>query len=150
MKKKGSFAKAARLCPKVCAQDAKRWEDWIWVFAQKQHLQVCCLLLSNGDVVDERGLFVDYHTIRTDRFTAAGSSRLRDDARPFPQPRSKRECSLLLSCSQTHGFRAGGCRPCYGRSKIGRRISMIYQLSSSPFNPNWTDRHRHLRLTAPP
>lgn len=36
----GSFAKAARLCPKVCAQDPKRWEDWIWVFAQKQHLQV--------------------------------------------------------------------------------------------------------------
>ncbi|KAI0068486.1 vacuolar assembling protein VPS41 [Artomyces pyxidatus] len=35
----GEFAKAAKLCPKVCGQDAKRWEDWIFVFAQKQHLQ---------------------------------------------------------------------------------------------------------------
>ncbi|KAI0053795.1 vacuolar assembling protein VPS41 [Auriscalpium vulgare] len=35
----GDFAKAAKLCPKVCGQDVKRWEDWIFVFAQKQHLQ---------------------------------------------------------------------------------------------------------------
>ncbi|KAH9928463.1 vacuolar protein sorting-associated protein 41, partial [Epithele typhae] len=35
----GDFEKAARLCPKVCGQDTKRWEDWIFVFAQKQHLQ---------------------------------------------------------------------------------------------------------------
>ena len=35
----GDFAKAARLCPKVCAQDAKRWEDWIFIFAQKHELQ---------------------------------------------------------------------------------------------------------------
>ncbi|KAH9947191.1 vacuolar protein sorting-associated protein 41 [Amylocystis lapponica] len=35
----GDFAKAARLCPKVCGQDAKRWEDWIFVFAQKHELQ---------------------------------------------------------------------------------------------------------------
>ncbi|KIP02254.1 hypothetical protein PHLGIDRAFT_130843 [Phlebiopsis gigantea 11061_1 CR5-6] len=35
----GDFVKAARLCPKVCGQDAKRWEDWIFVFAQKHHLQ---------------------------------------------------------------------------------------------------------------
>lgn len=33
------FTKAARLCPKVCRQDAKRWEDWIFVFAQKHQLQ---------------------------------------------------------------------------------------------------------------
>lgn len=36
----GEFAKAARLCPKVCGQDIKRWEDWIFVFVQKHQLQV--------------------------------------------------------------------------------------------------------------
>ncbi|KAI6124191.1 hypothetical protein EDD16DRAFT_1563085 [Pisolithus croceorrhizus] len=35
----GDFVKAARLCPKVCGQDAKRWEDWIFVFAQNRNLQ---------------------------------------------------------------------------------------------------------------
>ncbi|EMD40305.1 hypothetical protein CERSUDRAFT_121110 [Gelatoporia subvermispora B] len=34
------FAKAAKLCPKVCGQDAKRWEDWVFVFAQKHQLRV--------------------------------------------------------------------------------------------------------------
>ncbi|GJE87282.1 vacuolar assembling protein VPS41 [Phanerochaete sordida] len=33
------FVKAARLCPKVCRHDTKRWEDWIFVFAQKHQLQ---------------------------------------------------------------------------------------------------------------
>ncbi|KAI0323327.1 vacuolar protein sorting-associated protein 41, partial [Cubamyces sp. BRFM 1775] len=37
--KEGDFVKAARLCPKVCGQDTKRWEDWIFVFAQKHQLQ---------------------------------------------------------------------------------------------------------------
>jgi hypothetical protein len=36
----GDYVKAAHLCPKVCAQDAKRWDDWIFVFAQKHQLQV--------------------------------------------------------------------------------------------------------------
>ncbi|KAI0807975.1 vacuolar assembling protein VPS41 [Fomes fomentarius] len=35
----GEYVKAARLCPKVCGQDTKRWEDWIFVFAQKHQLQ---------------------------------------------------------------------------------------------------------------
>ena len=35
----GDFVKAARLCPKVCGHDTKRWEDWIFVFAQKHQLQ---------------------------------------------------------------------------------------------------------------
>ncbi|KAI0345141.1 vacuolar protein sorting-associated protein 41 [Trametopsis cervina] len=35
----GEFVKAARLCPKVCAHDVKRWEDWIFVFVQKHQLQ---------------------------------------------------------------------------------------------------------------
>lgn len=34
----GDFAKAARLCPKVCAGDAGRWERWIWVFAERREL----------------------------------------------------------------------------------------------------------------
>ncbi|EKM55080.1 uncharacterized protein PHACADRAFT_142974 [Phanerochaete carnosa HHB-10118-sp] len=33
------YIKAARLCPKVCRQDTKRWEDWIFFFAQKHQLQ---------------------------------------------------------------------------------------------------------------
>lgn len=37
----GSFPKAAQLLPKICARDPKRWEDWIFVFAEKRHLQVC-------------------------------------------------------------------------------------------------------------
>ncbi|KIY49134.1 vacuolar protein sorting-associated protein 41 [Fistulina hepatica ATCC 64428] len=32
------FPKAARLCPKVCAQDQKRWEKWIFRFAEQRHL----------------------------------------------------------------------------------------------------------------
>ncbi|KAF8165888.1 vacuolar assembling protein VPS41 [Crassisporium funariophilum] len=35
----GDFTKAAKLCPKVCAQDSKRWEDWIFTFAEKRELQ---------------------------------------------------------------------------------------------------------------
>lgn len=46
----GDFVKAARLCPKVCGQDTKRWEDWIFVFAQKHQLQVL-LLAESVDVV---------------------------------------------------------------------------------------------------
>lgn len=33
------FAKAAKLTPKVCGHDSKRWEDWIFVFAEKRQLQ---------------------------------------------------------------------------------------------------------------
>ncbi|EIW76424.1 vacuolar protein sorting-associated protein 41 [Coniophora puteana RWD-64-598 SS2] len=35
----GDFVKAAKLCPKVCGHDVKQWEDWIFLFAQKQELQ---------------------------------------------------------------------------------------------------------------
>lgn len=35
----GDFTKAAKLFAKVCGQDTRRWEDWIFVFAQKQQLQ---------------------------------------------------------------------------------------------------------------
>ncbi|KAL6307128.1 vacuolar protein sorting-associated protein 41 [Sparassis latifolia] len=35
----GEFIKAAQLCPKVCGRDTKRWENWIFVFAQKHQLQ---------------------------------------------------------------------------------------------------------------
>ncbi|KAF8887029.1 vacuolar assembling protein VPS41 [Gymnopilus junonius] len=35
----GDFVKAAQLCPKVCAYDAKRWENWIFAFAQRRQLQ---------------------------------------------------------------------------------------------------------------
>ncbi|KAJ8487764.1 hypothetical protein ONZ45_g14207 [Pleurotus djamor] len=35
----GDFSKAAKLCPKVCGQDPKRWEEWIFVFADRRELQ---------------------------------------------------------------------------------------------------------------
>ncbi|KAL9713219.1 Vacuolar protein sorting-associated protein 41 [Leucoagaricus gongylophorus] len=35
----GEFPKAARLTPKVCGHDSKRWEDWIFAFADKRQLQ---------------------------------------------------------------------------------------------------------------
>ncbi|EJD01725.1 vacuolar assembling protein VPS41 [Fomitiporia mediterranea MF3/22] len=35
----GEYEKAAQLCPKVLSQDAQRWEDWIFVYAQKNQLQ---------------------------------------------------------------------------------------------------------------
>lgn len=37
----GEFVKAAHLSPKVLGQDAKRWEDWVFLFAQKQQLEAC-------------------------------------------------------------------------------------------------------------
>ena len=36
----GEFTKAAHLCPKVCGQNVKRWEDWIFVFTQKGQINV--------------------------------------------------------------------------------------------------------------
>ncbi|KAF8638098.1 hypothetical protein AX17_002459 [Amanita inopinata Kibby_2008] len=36
----GEFEKAARLCPKVCGYNQKRWEDWIFTFAQTRQLQI--------------------------------------------------------------------------------------------------------------
>lgn len=36
----GEYGKAAQLCPKVLNNDVKKWEDWVFVFAQKHQLQV--------------------------------------------------------------------------------------------------------------
>lgn len=33
------FSKAARLCPKVCSHSPQKWEEWVFVFAQKQQLE---------------------------------------------------------------------------------------------------------------
>ncbi len=46
----GDFAKAAKLFSKVCGQDTKRWEDWIFVFAQKQQLQVSAQVVEIHEV----------------------------------------------------------------------------------------------------
>ncbi|KDR84343.1 hypothetical protein GALMADRAFT_237137 [Galerina marginata CBS 339.88] len=35
----GDFVRAAQLCPKVCAHDVKRWENWIFRFAERRQLQ---------------------------------------------------------------------------------------------------------------
>ncbi|KAF8211727.1 vacuolar assembling protein VPS41 [Mycena galopus ATCC 62051] len=35
----GEFVNAARLTPKVCGRDAKRWEKWIFYFQQQKQLQ---------------------------------------------------------------------------------------------------------------
>jgi len=46
----GDFTKAAKLFSKVCGQDTKRWEDWIFVFAQKQQLQVRIRAIENNKI----------------------------------------------------------------------------------------------------
>ena len=46
----GDFTKAAKLFSKVCGQDTKRWEDWIFVFAQKQQLQVCVRAIEGNKI----------------------------------------------------------------------------------------------------
>ena len=48
----GEFTKAAHLCPKVCGQNVKRWEDWIFVFAQKGHIDVGIWTLSGFNSAD--------------------------------------------------------------------------------------------------
>ncbi|KAJ7062940.1 vacuolar assembling protein VPS41 [Mycena amicta] len=35
----GNFTAAARLTPKVCGRDVKRWENWIFLFQQQRQLQ---------------------------------------------------------------------------------------------------------------
>jgi vacuolar protein sorting-associated protein 41 len=52
----GDFVKAAHLCPKVCGGDAKRWEDWIYVFASSQQLRVRSfpLLMSSNILSGQR------------------------------------------------------------------------------------------------
>ncbi|KAF7331583.1 Vacuolar assembling protein [Mycena kentingensis (nom. inval.)] len=35
----GNFIAAARLTPKVCGRDAKRWENWIFLFQQQKQMQ---------------------------------------------------------------------------------------------------------------
>jgi vacuolar protein sorting-associated protein 41 len=46
----GDFTKAAKLFSKVCGQDTRRWEDWIFVFAQKQELQVSARTVESDEV----------------------------------------------------------------------------------------------------
>ncbi|XP_006456893.1 hypothetical protein AGABI2DRAFT_229096 [Agaricus bisporus var. bisporus H97] len=45
----GEFVKAAKLTPKVCGHDSKRWEDWIFAFAERDQLQASirfCICLA--------------------------------------------------------------------------------------------------------
>ena len=51
----GEFAKAARLCPKVCGQNVKRWEDWIFVFAQRGQIDVSVRTFHVLDSSDNPG-----------------------------------------------------------------------------------------------
>src|SRR5579863_4944236 len=52
----GDFTKAAKLFSKVCGQDTKRWEDWLFVFAQKQQLQVSTQAVVRAKVAHSRCL----------------------------------------------------------------------------------------------
>jgi hypothetical protein len=78
--------KAARLSPKVCAHDQKRWEDWIFVFAEKHQLQVSDDL---GTVVATTYFIAGYNPFCADRISKARSPSIRDDACPFPNTRSR-------------------------------------------------------------
>jgi len=77
------FIKAARLCPKVCGKDPNRWEGWIFVFAEKQQLQV---------ILSMRLYFLPfvlpsalgYYPFRTNRNTKVGPHGVRDGSCSFP------------------------------------------------------------------
>ncbi|KDQ15510.1 hypothetical protein BOTBODRAFT_31824 [Botryobasidium botryosum FD-172 SS1] len=45
----GEFDKAAKLCPKVFGQDAQAWENWIFLFAQKDHLHTIIPFVPTQD-----------------------------------------------------------------------------------------------------
>jgi hypothetical protein len=40
VRKPDQFEKAAELCPKLLDPNVKLWEDWIFFFAEKKHLEV--------------------------------------------------------------------------------------------------------------
>jgi len=63
----GEFMKAARLTPKVCGHDSKRWEDWIFAFADKRQLQVAMLLyMTIRQLIDLRLLFLMFRPTHQD------------------------------------------------------------------------------------
>lgn len=47
----GEYPKAASLCGKVLGQDKKAWEDWIFLFAQRNQLDVSDLRVSLGSSI---------------------------------------------------------------------------------------------------
>ena len=86
----GDFVKAAKLCPKVCAHDSKRWENWIFAFAQRKQLQVQENLTFFLKKKSEfHCCFLGNHPLRTHRPTSTRPRRLRNDSRPFPLARSR-------------------------------------------------------------
>lgn len=42
----GQFDKAAELCPKILGINAKLWEDWVFLFADKGQIGVCYQIYS--------------------------------------------------------------------------------------------------------
>ena len=72
--------KAAKLCPKVCGQDSKRWEDWIFAFAHQGELKVS---ETNAKIklVKNIHVFTGHHTIRTHGIASSWAFGLRDDPR---------------------------------------------------------------------
>ncbi|KZP00266.1 vacuolar protein sorting-associated protein 41 [Calocera viscosa TUFC12733] len=45
----GQFEKAAHLCPKVCRDNSKAWEDWIFIFVQKGQLPAIIPVIPTQD-----------------------------------------------------------------------------------------------------
>ena len=76
----GDFRKAARLCPNVCGQDAKSWEDWIFMFAEQKQLQVRRDL---GFFVPVGPKFTGYYSVCADRVATAWPLSIRDDTCVF-------------------------------------------------------------------
>lgn len=110
----GDFVKAARLCPKVCGQDTKRWEDWIFVFAQKHQLQAIIPYVPTetptlGHLVYEMILA---HFLAHDRQV---------------------RCSDVW---HVRSYSLGPHRHCCKRSSRGRKGSMTSLRSSLPCSPS--------------
>jgi hypothetical protein len=132
----GDFVKAAKLCPKVCAHDPKRWENWIFAFAQRKQLQVQ-ENLSFSKKSEFHFYFLGNHTLRTHRPTSTRPRRLRDDPRTFPfaRPRSMLVFFPFTTISINVILQF---RPFSKRSRIGHAKYTTSPLSSSLYEQNWT------------
>jgi hypothetical protein len=95
----GDYNKAAHLCPKVCGQDVKRWEDWIFLFAQKHHLHVRNVVIW---VVLAHDFFSGSYPIRANRIPAVGTSGVRNDTSALYGSRSSDSLADDQNMAQRH------------------------------------------------
>lgn len=95
----GEYAKAASSCPKILGINAKLWEEWVFLFAGKGHLQV--RLLSPGPFFhDGNSYFLSIagnNSLCAHSRPPTQSFSLRDDPLSLPSQRPRcKYCGLIL------------------------------------------------------